>query len=141
MQITKPNAACTITAATLFLAVCSYAFAVCIDAPSFGAGELFVEAGDYAQTVLMIGQPTVGRVENGAAYAIIGGVVCWNDDRDLIGDLNGDDCVDNVDLDMLMDNYGQQGCCLVGDIIRDGIVDLSDRMELLEYMGEGDGCP
>ncbi len=59
---------------------------------------------------------------------------------DLPADLNGDGCVDLLDLSTLLANFGTFGGATAeqGDITGDGNIDLSDLSELLVVFGSGD---
>ncbi len=60
----------------------------------------------------------------------------------LPADLNGDGCVDLIDLSILLSNFGMFGGATAeqGDITGDGNIDLSDLSELLVVFGSG-VCP
>lgn len=52
------------------------------------------------------------------------------------GDIDGDGLVGFVDLNLLLDNYGQSGSGLAGDLDGDGDVDFSDLNLLLNSYGQ-----
>ncbi|GAG32429.1 unnamed protein product, partial [marine sediment metagenome] len=55
------------------------------------------------------------------------------------GDLNGDGCVDQADLGMLLADWGCTGGDCPGDVDDDGDTDQADLGILLAHWGEG--CP
>jgi hypothetical protein len=52
------------------------------------------------------------------------------------GDVNGDGCVDDADLQMLLVAFGESGSGL-GDLNGDGVVDDSDLLVVLAHYGSG----
>jgi len=65
------------------------------------------------------------------------GIAC--EDADVPGDLNGDGCVDQADLGILLGDWGCTGGDCPGDCDGDGDTDHSDLGILLAHWGEG--CP
>jgi probable HAF family extracellular repeat protein len=53
------------------------------------------------------------------------------------GDVNGDGCVDDTDLQMLLVAFGQSGSGLGEDLNGDGVVDDSDLLVVLAHYGSG----
>jgi probable HAF family extracellular repeat protein len=53
------------------------------------------------------------------------------------GDVNGDGCVDDTDLQMLLVAFGQSGSGLREDLNGDGVVDDSDLLVVLAHYGSG----
>jgi probable HAF family extracellular repeat protein len=53
------------------------------------------------------------------------------------GDVNGDGCVDDTDLQMLLVAFGQSGAGLREDLNGDGVVDDSDLLVVLAHYGSG----
>jgi Ca2+-binding EF-hand superfamily protein len=53
------------------------------------------------------------------------------------GDVNGDGCVDDTDLQMLLAAFGQSGAGLREDMNGDGVVDDSDLLVVLAHYGSG----
>jgi hypothetical protein len=58
----------------------------------------------------------------------------------LIGDVNGDQCVDDSDLMAILFAFGSEGENLPEDVNMDGIVDDADLMLVLFNFGNGVGC-
>lgn len=58
-------------------------------------------------------------------------------------DLNGDNCVDEQDIDLMMQSFGLSGDALVGDLDANGLVDHVDLETLLgQYcVGDANCCP
>ena len=63
------------------------------------------------------------------AFTILGGAI--------VGDLNGDGCVDLADLGILLADFGCTGGSCVGDLDGDGDTDLADLGILLAAFGNG----
>jgi hypothetical protein len=53
------------------------------------------------------------------------------------GDVNGDGCVDDADLLMVLFAFGQTGSGLSEDVNNDGIVDDADLLIVLFNFGSG----
>jgi hypothetical protein len=53
------------------------------------------------------------------------------------GDVNGDGCVDDTDLQMLLVVFGESGSGLGEDLNGDGVVDDSDLLVVLAHYGSG----
>ncbi|MFQ3610763.1 MAG: hypothetical protein SNJ72_04620 [Fimbriimonadales bacterium] len=55
----------------------------------------------------------------------------------ILGDVNGDDCIDDADLLEVLFQFGQSGTSLSGDLNRDGLVDDADLLIVLFNFGAG----
>ena len=64
-------------------------------------------------------------------------IVCL--EEPIPGDLNGDGCVDQADLGILLTDWGCKDRECLGDCDNDGDTDQSDLGILLTHWGEG--CP
>jgi len=57
--------------------------------------------------------------------------------RLILGDVNGDDCIDDADLLAVLFAFGQTGTNLPEDVNMDGVVDDADLLLVLFNFGSG----
>jgi hypothetical protein len=55
----------------------------------------------------------------------------------VLGDVNGDDCIDDADLLRVLFAFGQTGTDLPEDLNLDGVVDDADLLLVLFNFGRG----
>lgn len=87
---------------------------------------------DSAENLLV-----VGYYYNADTGAVDMAVLKYHSRSHRLGDVNGDGCVSDTDLLLLLFAFGQSGQNLPEDLNRDGIVDDLDLLEVLFNFGQG----